>query len=71
MITACYEIREFHHGRYVPSYYKKETVVNTWNQTLEGYLVIGSFIEDPRKMQCAYLVQIQKSANVLGDERRK
>ena len=33
----------------MPDYYRKKTVVNTWNHTLEGYLTRGSFTEDPKK----------------------
>ena len=49
MIAACYEIRGWNHFRYVPSYYKKETLLATWNQTLEGYLMMGSFTKDPKE----------------------
>jgi hypothetical protein len=33
----------------MPSYYKKETVLNTWNHTLVGYLMTGSSTEDPKE----------------------
>ena len=49
VIAACYEIRDFNHNRYVPEYYEKETVLSTWNQTIEGYLVRGSFTQDPKE----------------------
>jgi hypothetical protein len=50
----------------MPWYYEKETVWNTWSQTIEGYLVWGTFTEDPKQND----VQIQICAKVLEDERR-
>jgi hypothetical protein len=32
----------------VPNYYKRQTLVDTWNHTLDGYFVHGSFTEDPK-----------------------
>jgi hypothetical protein len=39
----------FSFQRYVPWYYNKETIRNIWNQTIQGYLVQGSFTENPKK----------------------
>jgi hypothetical protein len=33
----------------VPWYYAKETVRNIWNRTIQGYLMQGSFTENPKK----------------------
>ena len=33
----------------MPEYYKKEIVLSTWNQTIQGYLERGSFTEDPKE----------------------
>jgi hypothetical protein len=33
----------------MPNYYKKETMLDTWNQTIEGYLMNGSFTKDPKE----------------------
>ena len=49
VIAASYVIRGWHHGRYVPWYYFKATVLATWNHTLEGYLFLGSFTQDPKE----------------------
>jgi hypothetical protein len=49
VIAASYELGSFNFARYVPSYYKKEMILNTWNHTLVCYLVTGSFTEDPKE----------------------
>jgi hypothetical protein len=38
VIAVCYELQNFSYRRYVHWYYEKETVQNTWNWTIEGYL---------------------------------
>jgi hypothetical protein len=54
VITVCYEIQNFIHRRYVPWYYEKETVRNTWNWTIEDYLVRGTFTKDPQAKFCVH-----------------
>jgi hypothetical protein len=49
VIAVCYELQNFSHRRYVPWYCEKETIWNTWNQTIEGYLVQGTFTEKPKE----------------------
>jgi hypothetical protein len=34
---------------YVPWYYSKQTIRNIWNQTIQGYLMQGSFTENPKE----------------------
>jgi hypothetical protein len=48
VLAACFKTRGWHWGRYVSRYYLKQTIMDTWNHTLEGYLFISSFIEDPK-----------------------
>jgi hypothetical protein len=36
VIVVCYELQQFTYRRYVPWYHAKETVRNTWNQTIQG-----------------------------------
>jgi hypothetical protein len=33
----------------MPWFYEKETVRNTWNRTIEGYIMQGSFTENPKE----------------------
>ena len=49
VIDACYELGNFSWARYVPSYYKKEIILNTCKRTLVGYLVMGSFTKHPKE----------------------
>jgi hypothetical protein len=44
-----YELQQFNFQRYVSWYYNKETVQNIWNQTIQVYLVQGSFAENPKE----------------------
>jgi hypothetical protein len=39
VIVVCYALQNFSHRRYIPWYYNMETVWNTWNQIIEGYLM--------------------------------
>jgi hypothetical protein len=56
-VTAvCYELQQFNFQRYAPWYYNKETIRNIWNQKIQGYLVQGSFTENPKKMSCTYQI---------------
>jgi hypothetical protein len=48
VLVACFRTRGWHWGRYVSRYYLKQTILDTWNHTLEGHLFISSFIEDPK-----------------------
>jgi hypothetical protein len=48
VLAACFKTRGWHYGRYVSRYYLKQTILDTWNHTLEGHLFISSFIEDPK-----------------------
>jgi hypothetical protein len=34
-------------GRYVPKYFLKQTILDTWNHTIEGYMHLGTFTQDP------------------------
>jgi hypothetical protein len=56
VIAVCYELQQFNFQRYAPWYYNKETIRNIWNQTIQGYLVQGSFTENPKKMSCTYQI---------------
>jgi hypothetical protein len=48
LLVACFRTKGWHMGRYVSRYYLKQTILDTWNHTLEGHLFISSFIEDPK-----------------------
>jgi hypothetical protein len=48
VITVCYELQQFSCHRYVPWYYAKETIRNICNRTIQGYLVQGTFTENPK-----------------------
>jgi hypothetical protein len=48
VIVACLAKKSLHWGRYVPKYFLKQTVLDTWNHTIEGYLHIGTFTQDPK-----------------------
>jgi hypothetical protein len=50
VIVVCYELQQFSFQRYVTWYYNKETIRNIWNQTIQGYLVRGSFTENPKEI---------------------
>jgi hypothetical protein len=32
----------------MPKYFLKQTVLDTWNHTIEGYLHLGTFTQDPK-----------------------
>jgi hypothetical protein len=49
VIAVCYELQQFSFQRYVPWYYNKETIQNIWTQTIQGYLVQGSFTKNPKE----------------------
>jgi hypothetical protein len=70
VIAVCYKLQNFNHRRYVPWYYDKETVTNTWNRTIEGYLVKGTFTENPNE-NVVHIPKILKCAKVLEDRRRR
>jgi hypothetical protein len=53
----------------VPRYYFKQTILDTWNHTLEGYLFIGSFIQDPKE-NATYIPDPNLEMS-QGDGRRK
>jgi hypothetical protein len=46
VIVACYAAKGLHWGRYVSSYFFKQTILNTWNRTVEGYFCFRSFTKD-------------------------
>jgi hypothetical protein len=48
VIAACLATKNQHWGRYVPKYFLKQTVLDTWNHTIEGYLHLGTFTQDPK-----------------------
>jgi hypothetical protein len=49
VVVVCYELQQFSFHRYVPWYYNKGTIWNIWNQTIQGYLVQGSFTKNPKE----------------------
>jgi hypothetical protein len=49
VIVVCYELQQFNYRRYMQWYYAKETVRNTWNQTIQGYLMQGTFTENHKE----------------------
>ena len=48
VIAACLATKNKHWGRYVPKYFLKQTILDTWNHTIEGYLHLGTFTQDPK-----------------------
>jgi hypothetical protein len=48
VIIACLTTKNKHWGRYVPKYFLKQTILNTWNHTIEGYLHLGTFTQDSK-----------------------
>jgi hypothetical protein len=48
VIAACLATKNKHWGRYVPKYFLKQTVLDTWNHTIEGNLHLGTFTQDPK-----------------------
>jgi hypothetical protein len=48
VIAACLATKNQHWGRYMPKYFLKQTVPDTWNHTIEGYLHLGTFTQDPK-----------------------
>jgi hypothetical protein len=65
VINACYAIRGFYHGRYVPRYYLKEMVLSTWNHILRATWPSGLSLKTLGKMQLTYLIQIKRCAKAL------
>jgi hypothetical protein len=48
VIVACLPTKNQHWGCYVPKYFLKQTVLDTWNHTIEGCLHLGTFTQDPK-----------------------
>jgi hypothetical protein len=48
VIVACLATKNKHWGCYVPKYFLKQTILDTWNHTIEGYLHLGTFTQDPK-----------------------
>jgi hypothetical protein len=48
VITACLATKNNHWGHYVPKYFLKQMILDTWNHTIEGYLHLGTFTQDPK-----------------------
>jgi hypothetical protein len=48
VIVACLASKNQHWGCYMPKYFLKQTVLDTWNHTIEGYLHLGTFTQDPK-----------------------
>jgi hypothetical protein len=71
VIAARYELQQFSFHRYVPWYYNKETVRNIWNQTIQGYLVQGSFTENPKENVVHIQIQILSCVKALEYGRRR
>jgi hypothetical protein len=67
--VACFRTKSWHWVRYVSRYYLKQTILDTWNHTLEGHLFISSFIEDP-KGNATYIPDPNPEL-CQGDGRRK
>jgi hypothetical protein len=71
VIDACLATKNQHWGRYVPKYFIKQTVRDTWNHTIEGYLHLGTFTQDPKIVRCTYQIHIQPCVKVSVDARRR
>jgi hypothetical protein len=48
VIAACLATKNQHWGRYMPKYFLKQTVLDTWNHTIEGCLHLETFTQDPK-----------------------
>jgi hypothetical protein len=48
VIAACLASKNQHWGHYIPKYFLKQTVLDTWNHTIEGYLHLRTFTQDPK-----------------------
>jgi hypothetical protein len=48
VIAACLATKNKHWGRYVPKYFLKQTILDTWNHIIEGYLHLGTLTQDPK-----------------------
>jgi hypothetical protein len=48
VIAALLATKNKHWGRYVPKYFLNQTILDTWNHTIEGYLRLGTFTRDPK-----------------------
>jgi hypothetical protein len=48
VIVACLATKNKHWGRYVSKYFLKQNVLDTWNHTIEGYLPVRTFTQDPK-----------------------
>jgi hypothetical protein len=48
VIVACLATKNQLWGRYMPKYFLKQTVIVTCNHTVEGYLHLGTFTQDPK-----------------------
>lgn len=47
VIAACIEVGGLEAARFVPHYFRKETIFQTWATEIYGYRVIGTFVDNP------------------------
>jgi hypothetical protein len=69
VIAACVATKNQHWGRYMSKYFLKQTVLDTWNHTIEGYLHLGTFTQDPK--DSALYIPNPNPAMCQGVSRRK
>jgi hypothetical protein len=48
VIVACLATKNKYWSRYVPNYFLQQTILDTWNHTIEGYLHLETFTQDPK-----------------------
>jgi hypothetical protein len=54
----------------MPKYFLKQTVLDTWNHTIEGCILELS-LKTPKTVHCTYQIQIQPCVKVSVDARRR
>jgi hypothetical protein len=58
-------------GRYMPKYFLKQTVLDTWNHTIEGYLRLGTFTQDPKDSVLYILNPDPAMCQAIGRRKKK
>jgi hypothetical protein len=71
VIAACLATKNQHWSRYVPKYFLKQTVLDTWNHTIKGYPHLGTFTQTPKIVHCTYQIQIQPCVKVSVAAKRR
>jgi hypothetical protein len=69
VIAACLATKNQHWGRYMPKYFLKQTILDTWNHIIEGYLHLGTYTQDPK--DSALYIANPDPAMCQGVSRRK